>query len=1151
MVCAPITDQHRLIQLFFFLCSSLQLQYFEVGQNPLPLLPSGLTGSAATLAYVKMPQAALTVLPNFLSSLTNLVHLELTQNPMTGIDHLQLTGFSWLTELMLGSCAFNQSLPAGLLRGATLLQTLDLSSSGFFGALSSDFFSPTPQLLTCDLSRNSFTGAVPSFQSLSQLQTLSLSTNAFTALNVSTFDGMVQLQSLDLSHNQISSILPNLVGCTSLALLDGSYNAFTGIAPLSWSTPGMSFVTITLSFNEINIAGSPIDVFPTIASLRTLRLDHNQLTVDPNDVDDIGATVGRLCSPTLTSLSIQNNQLLGTWYSGWSSTFNALQVLNISSQIGIVSLASDFFAAATLQIVDVSNNNIGQTFPDAFNGALLLTTLNAQGNPQLQMPSWVVPQSSQEYSSQSSDYFECRGFTATQNNQMVIRVDASSVLYAGCRCKAGTFGSVVMPAPTCKPIPALVSLQPLAGAPNVTVNSSAGTLWNQPLPPVTDAIYGSQALGFSTAWELDFTAARRDLRTSILSNLAGATVFSPKVGQTASSQPIRTLTLRLFVSRRFFASANDTLQLRDDASPAVQEVTGLDVAKVVGPIAPGASPITDPTFWVAYNASISRVVDPVMFEWQVFSNSATLGYSRPPSNLQNQSAAVSPVYFVATVSYSWDCPSSFLLVDAELGTQCLQQVASTYLPSRDDSYGYECLAWSTLSFPTLQALTNPADIGYAGCRCSSGTWGTPPSCAAVPVNVTVQPFAPPSMFGISFNITSMVPSSILDLSGQFNQSSATLSKRSLDVSTVQSDSLAPSLSDAWFGDRRFTTGLSTGWTIDLRGLRTGPAGTPGSQPIPGLNQSNSSPPEWLASPAPANEIPGDAALQPVRTISLQLHISLDQFKSSGNVLGVYEGDSTFAGARVLEVSSGDLADKCAATTPSAYVTSAAYQQRYAGVLADLTTPCVLEVVVLSNQASVSFVSRDAGGKHVVITYSYAFTCPDGLSLDDLNECSPPSLPASKVWIPIVIVVVLSFAALLVWLLVERLRAQRQAALIGREASANRVSTSLQNFEELSAQLVKRRLRDRQRKLQLELGIQTLLFVVDLLLVIFAWVTVGSIVDSTASSGSVSLPNVPLHHGDYLVVRRLLGQSALSMVIRKGGVGGTAAVDRVRATPRRQ
>ena len=218
-----------------------------------------------------------------------------------------------------------------------------------------------------------------------------------------------------------------------------------------------------------------------------------------------------------------------------------------------------------------------------------------------------------------------------------------------------------------------------------------------------------------------------------------------------------------------------------------------------------------------------------------------------------------------------------------------------------------------------------------------------------------------------------------------------------------------------YGDQRLTLGVSTTWTISILNLFQDQGGgayandtaaaesliplsdgqTARSTSEPGVVQILDS--LGNVTSVDSIDVPPRARFQPVRLIRIQLHISRFYFTAPSDVLFVYEGGASLSGARVSNlVGTDSFADPPpyppASGTPASALSvtqTRAYQDRYGAQLAAVQNRSLVEVVVLTNSASLHFTSRATANTHFFATYTYEFAClpvSDFFLDPDTNKC---------------------------------------------------------------------------------------------------------------------------------------------------------------------
>ena len=188
-----------------------------------------------------------------------------------------------VTEIVLKEANVQGNLPPSF-ENLTGLETLDLTSTGLTGSIPLEVGSLT-ELTTLKLGGNKLSGPIPaSFSGLTQLQNLTLNKNETLSGPLPDMSAMANLKILNLANNQLDGPLPDY--------LDKLEN----------------LQTIRLSYNYLS--GPLPDNLFRIPALEKLYLNNNQLTdsIPTPDLVDILKPGG---IQPLTELDLSHNQLIG------------------------------------------------------------------------------------------------------------------------------------------------------------------------------------------------------------------------------------------------------------------------------------------------------------------------------------------------------------------------------------------------------------------------------------------------------------------------------------------------------------------------------------------------------------------------------------------------------------------------------------------------------------------------------------------------------------------------------------------------------------------------------------------------------------------------------------------------------------------------
>jgi Leucine-rich repeat (LRR) protein len=296
--------------------------------------------------------------PHFLQA-TGLYRLEVSHNPLFDIADEAFSGLERsLWELVLKDNGIVK-VPTKALRYLQKLRYLDLSGN---------------QIRVVE--RDSFRGLQ------NNLQTLILADNSITELSIESFQGLPNLNTLDLSSNNLREILPDVFReqMNSLITVNFADNLLSEIPyfPLSMLR---SLRFLDLSQNRItnflitNHDGSPLNIKLT---LEELHLEHNQLhTIPPAsfqyflvsnatylDFNPIHAiNDNAFQSARIRELYVRHCRLDFIEPSAFSGLENSLQVLDMSGN-NITTLPDNLFNSFDLlQSLNVKENKILSIFP--------------------------------------------------------------------------------------------------------------------------------------------------------------------------------------------------------------------------------------------------------------------------------------------------------------------------------------------------------------------------------------------------------------------------------------------------------------------------------------------------------------------------------------------------------------------------------------------------------------------------------------------------------------------------------------------------------------------------------------------------------------------------------------------------------------------
>ena len=301
--------------------------------------------------------------------LAGITTLKLDNRSITGLATGDFAGLAQLRTLTINGNSSLVSLPNTIFAGLTNLKFLELRGTGL--------------------------ASLPDFSSLSQLISLTYSSNSPLSLPDNVFAGLTQLQYLHLSGSTLTS-LPN-TAFTELTNLKYLLLLGTRLANL----PDLSSLAklTTLTVESINLTSLPAGVFAGLSNLRYLTLAHNRLANLPGNVFT-GLT-------KLEKLSLYSNGLTSlpdlstlTQLKTLHLAANGLTSLPNTAFTGLINLEKlyldrngltnlpDFSALTRLQTLRLDSNNLASLPDAAFESLSALTRLDltCQGRVSLERP---------------------------------------------------------------------------------------------------------------------------------------------------------------------------------------------------------------------------------------------------------------------------------------------------------------------------------------------------------------------------------------------------------------------------------------------------------------------------------------------------------------------------------------------------------------------------------------------------------------------------------------------------------------------------------------------------------------------------------------------------------------------------------------------
>ncbi|KAI3705154.1 hypothetical protein L1987_75387 [Smallanthus sonchifolius] len=325
-------------------------------------------------------------IPSSLSSLTNLLYLNLSAANLSGPIPHQLANLSNLLHLDLSSNFLTGSIPASF-GDLTSLTHLDLSGNRLESVIPKSFGNLS-SLVHLDLSKNHLNGSVPNFAGCSFMKEPISHSNS--------------LQKLDLSRNRLTGTLPNTVGkLSNLEYLDVSSNSLEGLISDDHFLNLTQLTYLDLSFNLFALNLSSHVKFPF--KLKTIKMQackvgpsfpmwiQNQryfayLDISNASISDCIPGWFWNLPPGLKFLNLSSNEIKGMLpnmtsvfegYPGMDLSYNQLEgtIPALPSKLAALNLSGNRFSGTlsflcqidiSLTLLDLSNNLLSGSLPDCW-----------------------------------------------------------------------------------------------------------------------------------------------------------------------------------------------------------------------------------------------------------------------------------------------------------------------------------------------------------------------------------------------------------------------------------------------------------------------------------------------------------------------------------------------------------------------------------------------------------------------------------------------------------------------------------------------------------------------------------------------------------------------------------------------------------------
>ncbi|KAL1174383.1 hypothetical protein V6Z11_A04G007900 [Gossypium hirsutum] len=351
-----------------------QLEYMRIDGNTLEgSIPDEVTAFPNLISLDLSGNLLSGTLPSWLYTAPSLKEIYLSQNQFSG--HIKKFQSKSPELIWLDNNKLQGPLPSSIFQLLNLT-LLSLSSNNLSGVIELSMFSNLPNLNYLDLSHNSLSLTSNSTSTVNHILP-NLIAIFFSSCNLSEFPqflkGLKSLESLDLSCNRIEGKIPQWmqeVGNDSLSYLNVSHNSLTEVEHFPWKNiavldlssnlirgnlpiPALTINVFLISNNSFN--GEVSSLICNASFLRILDLSHNNLS------GTIPQCFGSL-SDSLEFLNLMKNKFYGTIPPTFAKGCN-LSNFNLNGNLLEGPLTPSIFNCKGLEVLDLSNNKINDTFP--------------------------------------------------------------------------------------------------------------------------------------------------------------------------------------------------------------------------------------------------------------------------------------------------------------------------------------------------------------------------------------------------------------------------------------------------------------------------------------------------------------------------------------------------------------------------------------------------------------------------------------------------------------------------------------------------------------------------------------------------------------------------------------------------------------------
>ncbi|KAK2639692.1 hypothetical protein Ddye_027487 [Dipteronia dyeriana] len=347
------------------------LEFLYIDENSIVgPIPHSL-GKLSSIKYLDFSFNKLngTVSENHFANLTRLKDFDASQNLLTlKVNFYWVPPFQ-LESLNLRSCLVGPHFPLWL-RSQKSLYDLDISNAKISDVIPSWFWKSLSQFTNLNLSHNQIYGEIPPLTDTSHISSLDLSSNKLSGLLPPiTFD----VNALFLSNNALSGSISQFLcfgvnESKSMEILKLENNFFFGELPDCWRI-WQYIVVLNLGNNKFT--GSLPTSMRILSSLRSL-------TIHKNSLSGITPFVSLQNCSNLEKLDAAENQFVGYIPRWIGERFPSMKILDLRSNKLHGILPVEFCHLASLQIFDISYNNLSGSIPRCIYNFSKMVTLNSQ-----------------------------------------------------------------------------------------------------------------------------------------------------------------------------------------------------------------------------------------------------------------------------------------------------------------------------------------------------------------------------------------------------------------------------------------------------------------------------------------------------------------------------------------------------------------------------------------------------------------------------------------------------------------------------------------------------------------------------------------------------------------------------------------------------